>query len=431
MDWTYKEEKVLCHDDLLPGCTDFVYLITYESGKKYIGKKTVKSVRKLKPTKAQLSIRKNYVRKELVELPFVKYEGSSKETFGHVVASKEILYQCSTKKAATYIEAGILFNESAIFGGEYLNKSISGKFFDNDLDGLLGEEQSMSKYTELFNLLDECMDTENNRPESCYCHHNPPCSHCCYEPLNEIQNKIDLFIQDWENKEQFVSNFVKVDNTILSSTYKIRNELPKIFAAHSMLSFDCETRSVYEKELRTEAKTYLKDAPTSDSYYKQARIVSESSGLSFPSIVKTTHFILGISKNKVYTVICKTPEMELFIWNLVADYAGMFLVHNSGFDFKICKQRTGKLPKNFTDTQLLAKCLINHVDIWKSKVGLKELVGDYYPPSWALYSDYEPADYKNPDFLKYCGWDGSAVWTVYELMKDELKNEKYISEKPE
>jgi len=140
MDWTYKEKEVLCHDDLLPGCTDFVYQLTYESGKRYIGKKTVKSLRRLKPTKAQLAIRKNYKRMEMVELPFAKYAGSSKETFGQVLTSKEILYQCSTKKAATYIEAAMLFNEHAIFGGEYLNKSISGKFFDSDLDGLLGNE---------------------------------------------------------------------------------------------------------------------------------------------------------------------------------------------------------------------------------------------------------------------------------------------------
>ena len=140
MHWTYKEKEVNCHADLLPECTDFVYQLTYESGKKYIGKKTIKSIRKLKPTKKQLAIRKNYSRKELVELPFAKYTGSSRETFGQILVSKEILYQCSTKKAATYIEAAMLFNEHAIFGGEYLNKSISGAFFDNDLDGLLGEE---------------------------------------------------------------------------------------------------------------------------------------------------------------------------------------------------------------------------------------------------------------------------------------------------
>ncbi len=228
-----------------------------------------------------------------------------------------------------------------------------------------------------------------------------------------------------------MSNFVKVENIILSSSYKIMNKLPRLLREHKMLSLDVECRTVYTKEERDEAKSYLKDVGTSDPYYKQARIVSASSGLSYPTIVKTTHFIFGLSKNKVYTIICKTPEMELFIWNLIADYFGTFLVHNSGFDLKICLQRTGKIPKNVIDTQLLAKCLINHVNIWKAKTGLKDLVGDYYPPSWSLYSDYEPADLKNEAFLLYCGYDGSAVWTVYELMQEELKDEKYISEKSE
>ena len=228
-----------------------------------------------------------------------------------------------------------------------------------------------------------------------------------------------------------MSNFIQVENIILSSTYKVRSTLTKLLRDTGMLSLDVECRTVYSKDERDEAKAYLKDATTSDPYYKQARVVSASSGLSYPSIVKTTHFIFGVSKNKVYTVICKTPEMELFIWTLIAEYKGIFLVHNSGFDLKICYERTGKMPVNVIDTQLMAKCLINHVNIWKAKVGLKELVGDYYPPSWSLFEDYEPADLKNPKFLLYCGYDGSAVWTVYELMKEELRNEKYISKKPE
>ena len=135
--WEYKDKPIASHDDLLPGCTDIVYCIYYESGKRYIGKKTVMSMRRLKPTKKQLAVRKNYRRVELKQLPFIDYVGSSKETEGEIVKTKEILYQCSTKKAATYIEAGILFNENAIFEDDYLNLNISGKFFDNDLDGLL------------------------------------------------------------------------------------------------------------------------------------------------------------------------------------------------------------------------------------------------------------------------------------------------------
>ena len=97
-------------------------------------------MRRLKPTKEQLKIRKNFKRVELKNQAFIDYTGSSKETFGQEIQKKEILYQCSTKKAATYIETAILFNEDAIIGDEYLNLNIGGKFFDNDLDGLLDQE---------------------------------------------------------------------------------------------------------------------------------------------------------------------------------------------------------------------------------------------------------------------------------------------------
>lgn len=139
MHWYYNNKEITSHEDLLPECTDFVYCLYYESGKKYVGKKTVRSLRRLKPTKKQLVIRKNYKRVEIKNLPFTDYVGSSKETVDEVVVKKEILYQCATKKAASYIETGILFNENAIFSEEYLNLNISGRYFDNDLDGLLDQ----------------------------------------------------------------------------------------------------------------------------------------------------------------------------------------------------------------------------------------------------------------------------------------------------
>jgi hypothetical protein len=56
------------------------------------------------------------------------------------IFKKEILYQCSTKKAATYLEAALLFHYDAIFDPKYLNSNISGTFYDNSLDGLIEPE---------------------------------------------------------------------------------------------------------------------------------------------------------------------------------------------------------------------------------------------------------------------------------------------------
>ena len=220
------------------------------------------------------------------------------------------------------------------------------------------------------------------------------------------------------------SKLITVDHTVYSSEYSIRKYLPELLKRCPILAFDVECRSVYNKEERDEAKAYLKGSTPADPYYRQARVVAESSGLSYPTITKTTHFIFAESKEKVYTIICRTAEMEILIWDLVVNYLGIYLVHNALFDLKICYERTGRLPVNYIDTSLMVKTMINHVDIWKAKVGLKELVGEYYPPSWVMHNDYEPEDYKNPAFIKYCGYDGSGTFLLYELIQEELKGEE-------
>lgn len=130
--WVFRGKEVHCHDDLLPGCTDFVYIIRYTNGQKYIGKKCVASIRKKPPLKG-----KKRCRRLLTKLPFVKYEGSHESASELEISEKEILYQCKTKKAATYLEAALLFHYDAVFDPVYLNENISGTFYDNSLDGLI------------------------------------------------------------------------------------------------------------------------------------------------------------------------------------------------------------------------------------------------------------------------------------------------------
>jgi hypothetical protein len=213
---------------------------------------------------------------------------------------------------------------------------------------------------------------------------------------------------------------INVKYSVYASDYTIRKNLPKILASNSVLSFDTETRSVYNKQLREEATEYLKTVNTSDILYKQALMVSASSGLSFPSITRTTHFIFGESRYKSYVIVCTTPEIEMFIWKLIAEYDGKIIVHNGLFDLKIMYERVKRFPKNFEDTSLMVKCLINHVNIWKAKVGLKELMGSYYPARWALMDEYEPEDLKNPKFIEYAAIDGAATYYLAELIQEQL-----------
>ena len=139
--WTYQGKEITSHDDLLPGSQSIVYELTFDDSTKYIGKLVVRSMRRIKPTKKQLAIRKNYKRVELKDVPFMKYKGSSKENDGKTLLSKEILYQSSNKKTSSYIETSLLFFNDVLFTDKYNNKNIAGTHFENALDGLLGQEE--------------------------------------------------------------------------------------------------------------------------------------------------------------------------------------------------------------------------------------------------------------------------------------------------
>jgi len=140
VDWNYKGKKILGHSDLPDNATHIVYELTYADGMKYLGYKTVRSERRLKPTKTQLAIRKNYKRVELKDLNFTNYNGSSKFNEGRKVVSKEILHITSNKRTATYLEVKLIMMNSAIESNDkYTNGNCNGKWYDNCLDGLIGD----------------------------------------------------------------------------------------------------------------------------------------------------------------------------------------------------------------------------------------------------------------------------------------------------
>lgn len=220
-----------------------------------------------------------------------------------------------------------------------------------------------------------------------------------------------------------ITKVIDVTFSVYSSKYSIRDNLKNVLSNYRTLAFDCETRSIFNPEDRKEAKEYLSTANTRDEFYKQAMVAVSSSGLSYPSITRTTHFILGSSRSHSYIFVCNDEDTEMFIWEALSRYEGLLLVHNSLFDLKIMMERVRRLPKNYVDTALMVKCMINHVNTWKAKVGLKGLMGSYYNPKWSMSAgDYEPKNLKDPSFILYCAIDGASCFYLYELILDEYEN---------
>jgi hypothetical protein len=130
--WTFNEKPINSHDDLDPRCTDFVYFITYDNGRMYIGKKAVRAIRRKPPLKGY---KRN--RRIMTNLPFENYQGSFDGAKDMVPTRKEIVYQCSSRKASTYLEMEMLVKHEAIFLDKFINENIGGTFFKNSMDGLI------------------------------------------------------------------------------------------------------------------------------------------------------------------------------------------------------------------------------------------------------------------------------------------------------
>ena len=146
MNWMYKGKPIT---ELPTSVSDFVYEITYVSGKKYIGKKRARTIATKPPLKSgnlrpthigyiNKNIGGKRVRLEqyIKELPWRDYTGSSTLTKDEVIKSKEILYLSTTGRTATYLENKLLYAVDAPVNPRYLNENIGGKIYSNCLAGL-------------------------------------------------------------------------------------------------------------------------------------------------------------------------------------------------------------------------------------------------------------------------------------------------------
>ena len=135
--WKYKDSEISSIDDIPNDAVGFVYEITHiPTGKKYIGKKTLKH----KKTRPPL---KGYKRKrvEYVESDWKTYYGSHEGIKELLKENKqnefhrEIIDFAKTKKYLSYLETkyqfqlGVLEKQS-----EYFNSNILGKWYPRDIE---------------------------------------------------------------------------------------------------------------------------------------------------------------------------------------------------------------------------------------------------------------------------------------------------------
>ena len=92
----------------------------------------------------------------------------------------------------------------------------------------------------------------------------------------------------------------------------------------------------------------------------------------------------------------------------------------SSYDFRQIHYRTGKFPINYEDSQLLAKCILNHVETYKAKSGLKDLAGHKFG-DWAISSDnFNVSQMYEPHVLRYAATDACSTYWLWNSMQSYL-----------
>ena len=140
--WTYNGVLVTELHDMPKDTTGFVYMVTTEDNRKYIGKKTLFTKRKRKFGKRESALitdkRKKLWEWVIKEGNWREYNGSNKELNECISKGKKykkkILFYANSKKQLGYHETKLLYvNEVLEKGDEYYNANISGKFYRKDV----------------------------------------------------------------------------------------------------------------------------------------------------------------------------------------------------------------------------------------------------------------------------------------------------------
>lgn len=137
--WYYQGEEFT--SDMIGDYVGFVYIITDNNNKHYVGKKLFQSTRRLPPLKG-----KTRKRKKVVESDWKTYFGSSEEVkalveeIGADSFHREILHLCTTKGSMSYLEAKEQFDREVLLSDDYYNGIINCKIHRTHVRSLIDEE---------------------------------------------------------------------------------------------------------------------------------------------------------------------------------------------------------------------------------------------------------------------------------------------------
>ena len=183
-------------------------------------------------------------------------------------------------------------------------------------------------------------------------------------------------------------------------------ELPDLFAA------DFEVSIKYTPEQLQAYKEELENVQSKRRSNELKSILS-ATALDHPSHTCLTHFSCAWSESDAFVLVLDNDKIRNILLNFLVTTTKTQIWHNASFDFKHIYHYTGKFPLNYEDSQIRAKCILNHVETYKAKTGLKELAGHKYG-SWGISSDnFNLSQIHDPKVIEYAAIDAASTFWLY------------------
>lgn len=199
--------------------------------------------------------------------------------------------------------------------------------------------------------------------------------------------------------------------------------LEELDKTYSILGLDFEAAVKYSDEEVAEAKQRLESEDL--EFYERLHLnqLVNATALSHPSHSFPTHISIGLSESEAKVIIIHTYELLYLVmdWLVTTDITQVW--HNASFDFQIVYYHTKQFPKNYEDTQILAKSILNHVEVYKAKTGLKELGSEWYG-SWSISADsFSVSEMYKPYVLKYAAIDACCTLKLWNQINMYLQDQ--------
>jgi len=213
-------------------------------------------------------------------------------------------------------------------------------------------------------------------------------------------------------------NTIRVSYKSTNRPYQANKFLAEI-SKHPIIAWDLEVASKYTDSQLVALQNIIDNPLTPKLELIKAKSKLKSTALDHPSHCTITHCSIAISESVGYVFIIDNPAILNLVFHYLTTTTQTQVLHNASYDFKHIYYHTGKFPINYEDTQILAKTLVNHVDITQALTGLKQLAGKWYG-NWGISVDnFTIEQMYEPHVLLYSATDSCATFKLWEFTNEQ------------